>query len=159
MEERVEPWGIETLNVNANWAGQPVKGGCRLVRLLIVDDYPQIREMLATYFSEFTAEFEVVATAGNGQEALELVRLQRPDAVLMDIVMPIMDGIRATRTITSEFPATVVITYTSHSDPDLCALARAAGAAHHIFKPFDFLRLKEEVLQRVRSRRAERGSQ
>lgn len=131
-----------------------------MVRLLIVDDYPQIREMLATYFSEFTAEFEVVACAGNGQEALELVRMKRPDAVLMDIVMPIMDGIKATRTITSDFPATVVITYTSHSDPDLCALARTAGAAHHIFKPFDFLRLKEEVLQCVRDRRtdAERGS-
>jgi hypothetical protein len=70
-----------------------------VIRLLIVDDYPQIRDMLATYFSEFTDEFEVIGVAGNGQEALDMIRLRQPDAVLTDIVMPVMDGITATRTI------------------------------------------------------------
>lgn len=128
-----------------------------MIRLLIVDDYPQIRDMLATYFSEFTAEFEVVGVAGNGQEALDLVRVRRPDAVLTDIVMPVMDGISATRAIVSACPGTTVITYTSHTDPGLCDMALAAGAAHHIFKPFDFVRLKEDVLECVRTRGARRG--
>lgn len=130
-----------------------------MIRLLIVDDYPQIRDMLATYFSEFTAEFEVTGVAGNGQEALDLVRLRRPDAVLTDIVMPVMDGISATRAITSAYPEVTVITYTSHTDPGLCDLALAAGAVQHIFKPFDFLRLKEDVLRFVQARQmgAEEG--
>lgn len=124
-----------------------------MIRLLIVDDYPQIRDMLATYFSEFTAEFEVIGVAANGQEALDLVRLSQPDAVLTDIVMPVMDGIAATREIVSAYPSITVITYTSHTDPGLCDMATAAGAAHHIFKPFDFVRLKEDVLQCVKARR------
>jgi DNA-binding NarL/FixJ family response regulator len=124
-----------------------------VIRLIITDDYPEIRDMLATYFSEFTDEFEVIGVAGNGQEALDLVRLRRPDAVLTDIVMPVMDGIAATRAITDEFPGVTVITYTSHTDPKLCNLALGAGAAHHIFKPFDFVSLREDVRKCVRERR------
>lgn len=115
------------------------------IRLLIVDDYPQIRELLAGYFGDRVDGFTVVGCAENGATALQAIPAAHPDAVLMDIVMPVLDGIAATRAIRTTYPAITVITYTSHTDARYAELALAAGAAAHLGKPFDFGRLEAQV--------------
>lgn len=115
------------------------------IRLLIVDDYPQIRELLADYFGDLPDRFTVVGTAADGAAALHAVMATDPDAVLMDIVMPGLDGIAATRAIRKDHPGVAVITYTSHTDTQYAELARAAGAATHLCKPFDFGLLQAQV--------------
>ncbi len=77
---------------------------------------------------------EVVGEAEDGQEALELCRKIRPDLVLMDVRMPRMDGIEATRAIKDELPAVRVLIVTSHQDPDYLLEAVGAGAAGYVLK-------------------------
>ena len=76
----------------------------------------------------------VVAEAENGSEAIAMVEEHRPDVVLMDISMPVMNGIEATRIITSKFPSIRVIVYTIHSADSFAAKAFKAGACHFLTK-------------------------
>jgi DNA-binding NarL/FixJ family response regulator len=76
----------------------------------------------------------VVAEAENGSAAIAKVEEHRPDVVLMDIIMPILDGIEATRIITSKVPGTKVIVLTAHSAESIAAKAFKAGASHLLTK-------------------------
>ena len=77
---------------------------------------------------------EVVAEAADGQEALECCRRFRPDLVVMDVGLPEVDGLEATRTIKQELPSTVVLVLNGYGDPDILAEALEAGAAGYILK-------------------------
>jgi DNA-binding NarL/FixJ family response regulator len=102
-------------------------------RLLIVDDHALIREGLRSML-ESESDFEVVGEAGDGREALALCRSLRPDLVLMDVRMPVMDGLEATRAVKREHPGIGVLIVTMHDNPDYMLEAIKGGAAGYVLK-------------------------
>lgn len=102
-------------------------------RLAITDDHDVYRAALLDMLTD-VPDFEIVGEAANGREALELCRRVRPDLVLMDLRMPRMDGLAATRAIKQEHPEISVLMLTSHENPDYLLRALRAGAAGYILK-------------------------
>jgi DNA-binding NarL/FixJ family response regulator len=107
--------------------------GASPFRVLIADDHALMMVGTRTVL-EREVGIEVVGDAQDGLEALELSRKLRPDLVLMDISMPGMDGIEATRAIKEEHPETIVLMLTAHDDHDLMVEAVVAGAAGYVLK-------------------------
>lgn len=105
----------------------------KTTRLLIVDDVPQVRRELHTLLP-LLGDIDIVGEAENGQSAIELAAGLRPDAILMDIEMPILDGISATRSIKQRDPACRVIILSIHSEEAVHAAARSAGADDFVDK-------------------------
>jgi DNA-binding NarL/FixJ family response regulator len=103
------------------------------VRVLIADDQHPFVEMLEAMLST-DGRIAVVGKATDGQTAVDLAREQKPDVVLMDISMPVLDGISATETIRAEVPATRVVVLTGSQAPQDISRARAAGAAGYVTK-------------------------
>ena len=103
------------------------------IRVLIVDDHEILRMGLAIFF-ESQDDFIVVGEAGNGQQAVELCDQLQPDVVLMDIMMPVMDGITATQLITQKHPHIAVIMLTSSFSGGREMEAREAGAQGYMRK-------------------------
>jgi two-component system, NarL family, response regulator LiaR len=103
------------------------------IRVLIADDHAVVRQGLRT-FLELQDDIEVVADVCDGEEAVSAALEGRPDVVLMDLVMPRLDGIEATRRILSERPGTRVIALTSFLDDDKVLPAVRAGAAGYLLK-------------------------
>jgi DNA-binding NarL/FixJ family response regulator len=97
------------------------------LRVLVVDDQQIVREGLATIL-DLLADVSVVGTAGDGAEALELVARRRPDVVLMDLHMPVLDGVAATRRIVAEHPSSAVLILTTFAEEDDALEALRAGA-------------------------------
>src|SRR5215203_1629241 len=102
-------------------------------RLLIADDHPLVRQGIHAMLAS-EPDLEVVGEAQNGLEALEMCRSLRPDVVLMDVRMPEMDGLEATRMIKAECPQTSILMLTVHDDPDCLWEAIRAGAAGYALK-------------------------
>ena len=98
------------------------------INVLIVDDHGVVREGLRTYL-ELMDDIEVVGEAENGVEAVTQVRLHQPDVVLMDLVMPEMDGVEATRQVIAISPTTKVLVLSSFADDEKVFPAIKAGAA------------------------------
>jgi DNA-binding NarL/FixJ family response regulator len=118
----------------------------RAIRVLVVDDHNLFREGL-TALLEAAPETEVVGQAGAGEEALAQVRELSPAVVLMDIMMPDMNGIEATRRLLADHPDTGVIMLTMLEDDDSLFAAMRAGARGYILKGAD----KAEVLKTIRA--------
>lgn len=116
------------------------------VRVVLVDDHAVIRAGLQQLLSG-TDDIEVVGTAANGAEALEVVRRIRPDVVLMDLQMPDVDGVTATRNIMAEQLGVDVLVLTSFSDSERIVAALDAGAVGYLLKDAD----PEDVLQGIRA--------
>lgn len=112
--------------------------GIFLVRVLLVDDDPAVREVLRDLLPLCGEQFEVVGEAGNGLQAVEMAMALKPDVILMDVRMPLLDGIGATRRLKQELgcPSAIVV-FSSFPWPELEAAAKEAGAVHHLCKPFD----------------------
>src|SRR4030067_1004566 len=87
------------------------------IRVLIVDDHTLVRDGVRALLS-LVSDIEVVGEAANGKEALEKVKELAPDVVLMDLAMPIMGGLEATRRIRREFPKTKVVALTQYDDSE-----------------------------------------
>jgi DNA-binding NarL/FixJ family response regulator len=102
-------------------------------RVIIADDHPLYRSALTRIFEEHS-EFEVVSQAADGREVLEFCRRLRPELVLMDLGMPDIDGLEATRTIKRELPRTIVVVLTAYEDPDHLSEAFKAGARGYLLK-------------------------
>jgi DNA-binding NarL/FixJ family response regulator len=104
-----------------------------VIRLLVVDDHPVVRAGMVAVLGE-ESDFEVVGEAANGAEALGLVPRLRPDVVLMDLRMPVMDGTEATARITAEADAPQVLVLTTYdTDADILR-AIEAGATGYLLK-------------------------
>ncbi|HEU4683234.1 MAG TPA: PAS domain S-box protein [Nitrospira sp.] len=97
------------------------------IRVLLVDDHAMVREGLRTLLNAYP-EIEVVGEAGNGEDAIEVTRHLLPDVVVMDVNMPKMDGIEATKHITQLLPASVVIGLSVNASAHMQAAMKAAGA-------------------------------
>ncbi len=113
-------------------------------RLLLADDHDLVREGMRAMLSK-EPDLEVVGEAENGREAVELCRKLRPDLVLMDVRMPQMDGLEATREIKREHPRTIVLMVTTHENPDYMLEAIKAGAAGYILKDATKQRLMNAI--------------
>jgi DNA-binding NarL/FixJ family response regulator len=113
-------------------------------RIVIADDHPLFRSALRTLL-EGSEEVEVVAEATDGEEALALSRRLRPDLVLMDVIMPKMDGVAATRAIKAELPRTIVLVMTASEDLEHLLSALRAGAGGYVLKSADPERITEGV--------------
>lgn len=116
-------------------------------RLLLVEDHRIIREALLFSLGNYP-DIEVVAESENGRAALEMIGKHLPDVVLMDVIMPDMNGIEATRRIVAEFPGTRVLIFSGHSDSHLIVEALKAGARGFIMKSCCAL---EELARAVRA--------
>ena len=103
------------------------------IKVLVVDDHTIVRDGICALLA-LVGDMEVVGEAGNGSEALKMVKALEPDVVLMDIAMPIMGGLEATRRIRKEFPRTRVIALTQHDDKEFVFPVIEAGASGFISK-------------------------
>ncbi len=113
-------------------------------RLLLADDHDLVREGIRAVL-EGEPDLLVVGEAANGRQAVELCKELRPDLVLMDVRMPEMDGLAATRAIKEDLPQTSVVMVTMHESPDYLLEAIKAGAAGYILKDAAGERLVEAV--------------
>jgi NarL family two-component system response regulator LiaR len=104
-----------------------------LVRVMLVDDHSVVREGLKNYLGALGG-FQVVGEAASGAEALDLAATVKPQVILMDLVMPVMDGIEATRRLHESFPEIKVIVLTSFADDDKLFPALRAGAVAYLLK-------------------------
>jgi DNA-binding NarL/FixJ family response regulator len=96
--------------------------------IVVADDDPQYREIVRYIVATVPDAMTIVAEAGDGEEALELVRRERPDIVITDLVMPLLDGIQLTRRIRQELPRTKVILMSSHTEDAYRLMASDSGA-------------------------------
>lgn len=112
---------------------EALPGGGGSARLALVDDHELARDGLQDMLVDLP-DVEIVGEAADGLEALELCRRTRPDLVLMDLRMPRMDGLAATRAIKQEHPGTSVLVMTMHENPDYLLQALRAGAAGYVLK-------------------------
>ncbi len=110
--------------------------------LIIVDDDLKTREQL---YSILVDDFEILALATNGQEAVQAVRTHRPRLVVMDVVMPVLSGIDATKAILAESAEPpIVVMVSGMTDESIVLKALKAGAKEYLFKP-----IKEKKLKKV----------
>jgi NarL family two-component system response regulator LiaR len=115
------------------------------IRLLVVEDNELLRSMLAGYLDQRSG-LQVIGTAANGQEAVELSSQLQPDVVLMDVVMPLMDGIMATRIIRENNPNVQVVILTNGNGAQ-AKDAMEAGASAYLLKMVSV----DEIAQTIRS--------
>ncbi len=104
-----------------------------MIAVLLVDDHASVRESLRSLL-ERTDDIRVVATASNGLEAITQAGLHRPDIAVMDVSMPVMGGIEATRHILLQFPNTRVMMLSAYSEPEYVKHALEVGACGFVLK-------------------------
>jgi DNA-binding NarL/FixJ family response regulator len=116
-----------------------------MIKILLADDHALLREGLRKSFE--SAGDNVVGEASSGEEAVALARALQPQVVLMDLSMPVMDGIEATRRIREEAPSVRIAVLTMHDDIDKTRDAIAAGASAYLSKGTSFTEVRETVLR------------
>ena len=104
-----------------------------MIRVLVVDDQRLVREGL-TALLELVDDLQLVGVAEDGAQAVDQVAEQRPDVVLMDLRMPVMDGVEATRRIRRDHPDVEIVVLTTHADDDSILAALRAGARGYLTK-------------------------
>ena len=123
------------------------------IRVLLVDDHTMVRRGLATFLQVFD-DLELAGEAATGEEAIEQCARLQPDVVLMDIVMPDMDGVATTHAIRQRFPSVQVIALTSFKEEELVQNALQAGAIGYLLKDVS----ARKLAQAIREAHAGRGT-
>ena len=121
----------------------------KAIKILLVDDQPLFREGLRTLLS-VQPDFEVVGEAGNGEEAISLAHKLLPSVVLMDLQMPVLDGVAATRRLHQELPDCRVIVLTTFDDDEMVFDGLRAGAIGYLLKDAPSEKLGEAVRSAAR---------
>jgi len=116
------------------------------IRVLCVDDHPLVRKGIASILAN-EEDMQLVGEAGNGREAVDLFRQSHPDVTLMDLRMPGMDGVQATRTIRQEFPEARIIALTSYDGDQDIYRALEAGVRGYMLKEM----VHTDVLRAIRA--------
>ncbi|RKP57365.1 DNA-binding response regulator [Cohnella endophytica] len=117
-------------------------------RILLADDHAIVRQGL-NYFLGLQHDLEVVGEASNGEEAVKLAQELKPDIVLMDLIMPVMNGIEATVHLRRDHPNLTILVLTTFSDKDSVVSAIKAGANGYLLKEIDPERIAEAIRQSV----------
>ncbi len=104
-----------------------------MLKVLIVDNHELVRSFLTIDLQRY-ADIQVVGTAIDGQDAIAQTRQLRPDVILMDLQMPVMDGLTASRQIKAEFPNIKIIAYTSLDDPQTEVMSRSVAIDDFCYK-------------------------
>ena len=120
-----------------------------MIRVLLVDDFPAVRTGLKQLMSG-TDDIEVVGEAGTGEDAVSLADELKPDVVLMDLSLPGIDGIEATRQIITSDPGATVLVLTAHSDRKRTLSAIGAGAIGYLLKDVEPVHLLDAVRSATR---------
>ena len=115
------------------------------IKILIVDDVADIRENISKLM-EFHSEVQIVGQAGTAAEAIEKAKELQPDVILMDINMPVMDGIAATEVLAVEVPKSSIIIMSVQGEQEYLRRAMMAGAKNYLVKPFT----GDELLQAIK---------
>ena len=123
------------------------------IRVMLVDDHTMVRRGLATFLMVFD-DFKLVGEAENGVNAVQLCAEVLPDVILMDMVMPEMDGASATRAIRKQFPQAQVIALTSYKEGELIKNALEAGAIGYLLKDVS----ADELARAIRAAHAGRAT-
>jgi NarL family two-component system response regulator LiaR len=123
------------------------------IRVMLVDDHAMVRRGLATFLKVFD-DFELAGEAPDGQAAVQLCAKLQPDVVLMDMVMPDMDGATATRLIRQQFPSVQVLALTSFKEENLVQGALQAGAIGYLLKDVT----ADELARAIRAAHAGRAT-
>ena len=110
-----------------------LEGAVRTIKILVTDDHTMVRDGICAVLN-LQKDIDVVGEAVNGQDAIEKVQRLIPNVVLMDIVMPVMSGLEATKRITKEFPKTKVLILTQYDEEENMFVAKQAGAQGFIPK-------------------------
>ncbi len=118
--------------------------GKNKIKVMIVDDHPLVRHGIKTVFEAYD-DIELVAEAENGKEALEICGKYDPDIVLMDMFMPILDGVEATTQLIKKFPDIKIIALTSFNDKDLIKKSLKAGAVSFLLKNISGAKLVKTI--------------
>jgi DNA-binding NarL/FixJ family response regulator len=106
------------------------------LRIVVADDQASVREGLVLLLG-LLPDIEVVGSAANGGEAIELVAQHRPDAILLDLHMPVLDGIEATKLLTEQHPEVAIVVLTTYADDASVLAALGAGARSYLTKDAD----------------------
>jgi two-component system, NarL family, response regulator LiaR len=116
----------------------------KIIKVIVVDDHPLVRHGIKTVFEAYD-DIEMIAEAENGKDAIEICAKYKPDVVIMDMVMPILDGAEATRELVKRFPDIKVIALTSFNDKDLIKKSLKAGAVSFILKNISGAKLVKTI--------------
>lgn len=117
-------------------------------KVLVVDDQYGIRVLLKEVFSR---EGLQMFQAANGKVALEIIRVEKPDLILLDMKMPGMDGLELLRQLKKEEMEAIIIMMTAYGELDMVEEASKLGARAHFTKPFDIMELRSEVIRQLSS--------
>ncbi len=108
------------------------------IKVLIADDIEETRNVIKKMLSLESGYFEIVGEASNGEEVLKCIPKVNPDVILMDINMPVLNGLEATERITNQFPTVIVIIMSVQAENEYLKKAMFYGAKEYIIKPFNF---------------------
>jgi NarL family two-component system response regulator LiaR len=114
------------------------------IRVMIVDEHDMVRRGLVT-FLKVKPDLELIAEARNGEEAIQICEEEQPDVILMDLKMPVMDGVTATRIIRERWPEVQVIALTSFQEKELVQEVLQAGAISYLLKNVTVDELAEAI--------------
>lgn len=116
------------------------------IRVMIADDIKETRKNIITLL-DFEPRIEVIGEAANGEEAIELSEKLKPDVILMDINMPVMDGLKATEKISEQFPDIIVIIMSVQGEREYLKKAMYCGAKEYLVKPFSLDTLIDTIIK------------